>query len=665
MNGAADAIRKAQEGVLLTEVYPPRTPPPPGGPRRAGRAAKASTVRASPRGGREKAARPGTARLDSGRRRALLDGLTTTVEGLYTHLPLKRAMYAADPVQRLRLIGHRVEALDELAFHHELTGIFTDLRDAHTRYVGPASLRGHVAMLPFLVEAYGAPPSVGYVVSKMGLESSLIGDPHFVSGVQLVWWNGVPMDRAVEVYAEHETGGRWDSRRARALESLTFRSLQFGPPPDEHWVVVGYLDEGGKEREVRIPWRVVRPRRSRTAGRAGARHAGRYAIDPAAEAVRRVKKLLFAPDRWLADNRPQGRRGSRKGEKETAAGEWFQGKFQDNVSARVVETSADRFGYLRLWSFDLWDDDAFVREVIRLLDRLPDEGLIIDLRANPGGLIWAAERLLQLFGPQRIAPTRFSLLATPLTRAMAHAPQNEQELAPWRTSLDDALSTGELYSQAVPITPVERCNDIGQVFGGPVVAVVDANTYSAGDLFAAGFYDNGLGILVTVGEATGAGGANVWGHDYVQEALAGTAFEQQPLPGGAGYSMSVRRATRGVGPAEGGPIEDVGVRGHRTYAMTQRDLVDANADLMEFCGALLAGQPSSQLRMSRPRRGTRSFEVTTRGLERIDLYIDDRPAGSTDVADGPSRMECPAAWNSLEVRGYVRGKLLQRRRFEV
>ena len=87
-----------------------------------------------------------------------------------------------------------------------------------------------------------------------------------------------------------------------------------------------------------------------------------------------------------------------------------------------------RLGYLRLWSFDVADDEAYLDEVIRLLTQLPDRGLIIDLRANPGGLIWAAERLLQLFTPRTVAPTRFSLLATALTRAMAAAPQNENEL---------------------------------------------------------------------------------------------------------------------------------------------------------------------------------------------------------------------------------------------
>jgi C-terminal processing protease CtpA/Prc len=36
-----------------------------------------------------------------------------------------------------------------------------------------------------------------------------------------------------------------------------------------------------------------------------------------------------------------------------------------------------------------------VGEIERLLGRLPQKGLIVDLRGNPGGLIWAAERALQ------------------------------------------------------------------------------------------------------------------------------------------------------------------------------------------------------------------------------------------------------------------------------
>jgi Peptidase family S41 len=171
--------------------------------------------------------------------------------------------------------------------------------------------------------------------------------------------------------------------------------------------------------------------------------------------VRRAKKLSFNAALWRTEHRDRAAADVQQ------RGEWTVGKFQDCVSARTVASEDREYGYLRLWSFDLADDDGFVEEVRTLLSQLPQEGLIVDVRGNPGGSIQAAERLLQLFTPGHVEPTRFSLVATDLTRAMSDAPQNRRLLGPWRRSLDDARSTGDLYSQGVPITPVERCNDIG------------------------------------------------------------------------------------------------------------------------------------------------------------------------------------------------------------
>ena len=149
---------------------------------------------------------------------------------------------------------------------------------------------------------------------------------------------------------------------------------------------------------------------------------------------------------------------------------------------------------------------------------------------------------------------------------MTDAPQNRRELGPWRRTLLEAIGTGEVYSQSVTITPYERCNDIGQVYGGPVVAVVDPTTYSAADLFAAGFADNGIGTVVSVGRATGAGGANVWRVDTLNSVLAGTSHSLPRLPNGVGFTMSVRRATR-IGAVRRRP--DRGRRHRRSSARTR------------------------------------------------------------------------------------------------
>jgi C-terminal processing protease CtpA/Prc len=170
---------------------------------------------------------------------------------------------------------------------------------------------------------------------------------------------------------------------------------------------------------------------------------------------------------------------------------------------------------------------------------------------------------------------------------MARSPFNRLELEVWSPSLDMALRTGDAYSQPFPLTDPEWFSDIEQKFFGHAVCVVDPNTYSSGDLFAAGFIDNGIGPVVCVGQASGAGGANVWTDIDLQESLAGTPFALDALPDGVKFTLAIRRAVRS-GAADGVPIEDLGIAGI-PYAMTRNDLEKDNVDLIAFCARRVMG----------------------------------------------------------------------------
>ncbi|GAA1408500.1 S41 family peptidase [Oerskovia paurometabola] len=540
---------------------------------------------------------PSAAHLDGGERLQVVDTFVTVLGGLYAHLPAKRAAYASDPVQGLTLLRRRAVDLTDAEFHLALTGILTGLRDAHTRYVGPVAARGQVATLPFLVEAYGTGHEPHFLVTKVGPRATT--DRSFAPGVEVLAWNGVPIARAVEVHADRETGGRPDARRSRALESLTFRALDYGPPPDEHWVVVEYRTRRGASRETRFDWTVVAPGRAETAVSRATRAALKVAVDPAADAVRRAKKLTFVPELWATEDEAEpaapppppltpasATRASvaRAGGAAPSGGDWIPTPLQDVLAARALD--ADH-GLLRLWSFDVGDDTAYLDEMTRLLGLLPTGGVVVDLRGNPGGLVWAAERALQLFTDHPVVPTRFSLVATPLTRLMAASPFNRLELEAWNGSLQDAVSTGEQYAQPLPLTDPAWCNDRGRVYPGPAVAVVDPNTYSSGDLFAAGWVDNDVGPLVAVGQATGGGGANVWTLSQVRDALTGTERALPPMPAGTSLTVAVRRTIRS-GRGDGIPVEDLGIAGV-PYDMTRDDLLRGNVDLQAFCLGLLRG----------------------------------------------------------------------------
>lgn len=617
------------------------------GPVRVARAkAPTKSKRRGPSGARTPAG-VSVKKLSWGERLDILDALSLVLDGVYVHLPLKRALYGFDVVRGLEHLRQQLPTMSDLQFHRELTLLINHLRDAHTQYQGPWTVKDPVASLPFLVEAYGPADQPTYVVSKVDRRS--VQDPNFVAGVTIDYWNGIPFDRAVDLHAESETGGRPDSRRARALESLTFRSLEYAPPPNEEWVVLSYRDLKGKLRRTRLNWEGIDPKRAPAASKTlGTRI--RRGINPAAEAVRRAKKFRFNHALWQAERKhtPRARAGSVE-------------RFADFLTASTVTTRKGRFGYLRIWSFDVDDDQAFIKATISLLRKLPDRGVIIDLRDNPGGYIWAAERLLQLFTPHPVTPTKFALRATRLTAAMARAAINQSELAPWAESLFTAESTGEPYSSHLPITPYEQCNDIGQHYGGPVVVIVDANTYSSGDLFTAGILDNGIGPVICIGEATGAGGANVWDSEDLRAALDAAEHPLPQLPSGVSFTVAVRRAVRS-GDADGTLIEDAGVPGQR-YEMTRDDIFKKNSDLIEHCGEILAAHPHTRLEVKRNRR---TLTVKTKGLDQLDLYVNGHPgrAPMRLERDGKRQLQMPANAREIEIVGFLSGTIRQRRRLQ-
>jgi len=130
-------------------------------------------------------------------REEIVEQALVLVEQLYVHLPLKRAMHAVDPVQRLKLLKYRLRKLSERRFHDEMISIFMGLRDMHTLYTLPASYHDRMAVMGFRIQRFfegeerdGEEPS--YMVTQVNTE--LVDDPQFKPGVVVTHWNVVPVD---------------------------------------------------------------------------------------------------------------------------------------------------------------------------------------------------------------------------------------------------------------------------------------------------------------------------------------------------------------------------------------------------------------------------------------------------------------------------------------
>jgi hypothetical protein len=628
---------------------------------------RVSSVKSSSPGGREHFAaatdlptfleQAGT--LTREQRQRIVEQALILVGENYAHLPLKRAMHSIDPVQRLKLLLQTLKSAEEpdqpteVEFHREMTDIFMSLRDLHTNYLLPAPYNQMTAFLPFLVEDYvHADGRRGYVVSHV---PDWFGHPTFVPGVEILYWNGMPIERAVAQNGQRYAGSNREARHARGVETLTIRALLLSPPPDEEWVIVGYEIETGERLELRLDWQVTPSIPSGLdADSAGRGASAAMGIDLENEIIRRMRAALYAPEALAA-------------RRESAPLAGLDSRFPDIFSAKEVATPLGTFGYLRIRTFNHWPPEEFVGEFLRLIAALPPRGLIIDVRGNGGGVIMNGELILQALTPRTIEPEPVQFINTPrnLEICRRNGPQSQwADLSAWQDSIAQALQTGAVFSAGFPISDPEACNAIGQKYFGPVVLITDALCYSTTDIFAAGFQDHGIGTVLGTDGNTGAGGANVWEHRYfVSDILPDSGYEE--LPNGAGMRISVRRTLR-VGRHAGAPVEDLGVTPQVRYFLTRNDVLNDNQDLIRKAASLLAAAPVRALKVKiRRRSSTQAIVIAeTEGMTRLDVYLDDRPNQSLEVEDGRVEFDAPLA-HTLELRGFDAAQLVARYRTEI
>src|SRR5262249_43183900 len=295
-----------------------------------------------------------------------------------------------------------------------------------------------------------------------------------------------------------------------------------------------------------------------------------------------------------------------------------------------VTTPSGKYGFIRIKTFApaTASNTQAAEEFARILQTLPQTGLILDVRGNGGGFINIGERILQMLTPHPIVPEPFHFLATPLTLKIASEQPNGLEQ--WKDTIVQGLESGASFSQGFPLTPLEDCNAIGQIYQGPVVLITNALCYSTTDIFSAGFQDHKVGTILGCHSSTGAGGANVWDYTDLMRSLSlDNPFVG--LPGGARMRVAARRCTR-VGDRSGIPVEDYGVTSDIRYFMTRADVMGFNHDMIAAAAAILNAAPKQSLRVTADAADPRKISVDCSNIERIDLFLNGRPGVSQEVS---------------------------------
>ena len=592
------------------------------------------------------------AKLSMADKQIIVDQAILLIDQLYSHLPFKRARYAVDPIRRLRLlrseIGHDD---DDQRFHNAMLQAFSELRDPHSFYVLPEPFARSAAFLPFFLQSYFEDGKRKFVVTNVLRD---FHHPFFKPGVEVVEWNGKPVERAVNLLAEQISGGNEAAKFFRGMMRMTVRSLSSTPPPDEHFVYVGYrhskdFDPNAYE-VITIPWSVGR---GLGIGFFSSPKAG--ICEPLAD-LAIVREVLWGRG-IFKESADQTRKFRVLKEKEQIANleefscfpRMFQFQHATGIDRPGKVSSADlrrgkkRFGYIQIRAFNVGgvDPAEALDEFLKILrDRVspnaPD-GLIIDVRANAGGDIELAESILQMLTPTRIRPAQFRLPNTPLMRQLLARLDSTDEtntLEAFVGEDQEALEDGTQLTHAQTLTNEQtHANTIGQVFQGPVVLLIDAGSYSATDIFAGGFQDHKIGTIIGVDPNTGGGGASVWRHKehFVKNFGVSKSSPFVNLPMQVNFGVALLRSER-VNENAGQFIEDVGVQADDLRPLTFDDLLGQSSDLVRYACSVLAKQPSYKLKVVEFQKTATGFRLKLKSsnLDRIVCFLNGNPQATVD-----------------------------------
>jgi len=183
-----------------------------------------------------------------------------------------------------------------------------------------------------------------------------------------------------------------------------------------------------------------------------------------------------------------------------------------NVSQRIERVDGLELGYVRLLSFSE-EAHAQLGRAVEKVQEEGAEGIVLDLRHNPGGLLGEAVRSASLFLPEG------EVVVTTESRSQG----------------ESVHETGE-----------------GRISSLPLVVLIDRGTASAAEILAAALADNGDAVIV---------GTRSFGKGVFQE--------EQPLANGGALKLTVGEyfTPKGVNLAESRGIHpDVKVKGDAATA---------------------------------------------------------------------------------------------------
>lgn len=501
----------------------------------------------------------------------IINQIRLVLREYFVHLDMKIAQFGFDPVRALDRLEPAAADLSDDEFHQDLLQIITRTRDRHLVFWG-RDPNGVSAVLPFDIERCWINDAETFVVTRVDPRH---GRQNLAPGAIVTHWNGTPIGRQIRLNANLFDAGNEPALLARSMEFLTRRPLYRFAWPSEAWVVLSF-EFDGQSHEERYDWEGFDVGAVPLTPAIGRNVIG-FGGDIELFHQQLVKRAQFAPQSFDAIARENG-----DDIQQRADGTPVIIGNRSNFDFGSVTTAHGTFGYFRLHHFQADDLDDILHDFIDAFRQIPQEGLIIDMRGNAGGRIAAGERLLQLFTPRRITPTRFQFRVTPGTRRMMAATDSFER---WAPSFEEAHLTGEEFSQGYPIEGTDDdANQVGQRYFGPVVVVTDALAFSTADMFTAGFIDHGIGRVICIDKNMAAAGGNNWDFNvlrlFAPDFLIDGGFRGELDNGTLSPALKAALHTQGTVLSDNAAVSGgVPQYGGRVWTITDGSLVHLLRDL--------------------------------------------------------------------------------------
>ena len=483
---------------------------------------------------------------------ALLDQVQLALGELFVHRDLKMRDFGpqTDPVPQISELRGELETISDLDFHSRIVDIHKALRDFHTSYSLPAPYQCYTSFLPFSLKRISAQDGREIIVvsaanprPEVAALFPQISEIHV--GDQLMTYDHEEPLTAASRLAPQSQGANPDAFLNTELFLMTIQSQRRMIAPVKDQIAVTLVNQQGAVIELNVPW-ISRVNSIECLNQAKTE----------IKFKRTRKKDKFRLGELKNNDSHQMEFKSLFGEEPAS----FIDTTEPIIKYKKIQNEFGSFGVIQLASFS--PEKLSVSASIEIIRRLlinefaQTDGLIFDLRGNPGGQISFAEKMVQLFSVNRITPLKFTLKNSAANLFfLEHARPDDDFLPALRT----AISKGSAYTEPLNFYTSDEASSLGQFYYKPVAVFTDSNCYSSCDMFSSQMQDSGAAIIIGVDSTTGAGGANNMQFNGMREVLPdGQKGPFTALGHGQDLGFAWRQTLR-TGPNQGQYLEDRGV----------------------------------------------------------------------------------------------------------